>query len=291
MFSLLIGLALAGPPEGVDLEDTARWEDGVDAMLDGPAGCWEVVGRATWNHDFGRFYATRGDAAFVGKLVDGVWTDFAVQPMGEVRKEVRKRERTVYDAEQSFFPLLGRIEPRKRGSEDEDKKRKKSKKADEEGPSVEVSVAGDAGGETVAVNALRESLNDMSEQVEYSWAEWDDEAQAVVLERVVPLKRAGNTEARVRAVFPEGGAAPTRMTVTFPESFMTQSTPAARVQDAVVQLRGRVVDRQVFPSAEAFSVGIGVFGFRFHMAQTIRYTHVNVCASPPAVSEGVSPTE
>ena len=86
-------------------------------------------------------------------------------------------------------------------------------------------------------------------------------------------------------MFPEGQAAPTQMTVTFPESFLLKTTPAARVQEAVVQLRGREVSGKVFPRAEAFSLGIGVLGFRFHMAQTIRYTEVNPCAESSVVEQ------
>ncbi|MCO4746175.1 MAG: hypothetical protein KC912_15365 [Proteobacteria bacterium] len=280
MLLLLAGLALAGPPEGVDLEDTARWEKGVDAMLDGPSGCWEVVGRATWNHDFGRFYKTRGDAAFVGKLVDGVWTDFAVQPMGEVRKEREKVEKTVYDEDQMFFPLLGKVERREREQSDEDEG-KRSRRSNRRRSRDEDESASSDDGDRLARNALTESLNSLSEDVEYSWAKWDEETGHVVLERVVPLKGGGSSEARLSARFPDGGSVPTRMTVTFPESFMTNNTPAARVQDAVVQLRGRAVDGEVFPSAEAFSLGIGVLGFRFHMAQTIRYTDVHTCLRPP----------
>ena len=107
----LFAVALAGPPEGLDLDDPVPWEEASRQLFEGPPGCWEIVGKATWNHDGARWGVSRGSAAFAGRLVDGVWAnDLYIEPLGEiVREGPREVERRVYrDDAQPFLPLLGR---------------------------------------------------------------------------------------------------------------------------------------------------------------------------------------
>ena len=267
MIGWWLAAALAAPPDGVSLEDTERWEKGVDALLDGPAGCWEIVGRATWNYDFGAFYRSRGDAAFAGRLVDGVWKDFAVHPLGEVRREYRSQETRVFGRDVSFFPLMGQFE---RG-------RRRDREATEVTDAEGVDTA-----ESDARNALRESLDELTDSVDYSWASWDEVRQAVVLHRVAPMERANRLETKIDALFPDGGPIPSRIDVMFPERFTTRTRPPAGVYDARVTLKGTSVDGVAFPKAEAYSLDIGVVGFRFSMAQTIRYTDIVACGGSGA---------
>ena len=45
-WALLVAAALAAPPQGLDLEDIGHWAQRSDAILAGPAGCWELEGQA-----------------------------------------------------------------------------------------------------------------------------------------------------------------------------------------------------------------------------------------------------
>lgn len=268
--------ALAAAPEGVDLEDHAPWIAGSEALMDGPPGCWELVGQAAWSYDFGRLGEMRGNAIFAGRLVDGVWKGFHVEPLGEIVRMGRDRPSHQYVPEQRFTPLIGL---RYEGST--------SISAGESGVAVET----EQDDTTAPTNVLRELLADLGGDAEYTWAEWDDEREGVLLRRVVPLGGGASApEADVRTFFPGVGTQPTRVDVAFPERFMAgEGMARVRVQDARVQLRGRVVDGRVLPVAEAYSARIGVVGFDFGFAQTLQYTSAVACAvaeQPLAVPAG-----
>ena len=62
------------------------------------------------------------------------------------------------------------------------------------------------------------------------------------------------------------------------------------MHDAVVYLRGRPSGGEVFPRAESFSFGFGVFGFDFNGAQTIQYKSAVRCDLPPPVAP-IAPVE
>jgi len=252
----LVAAALAAPPPGVDLEDLDGWATAADRLLDGPPGCWEVVGRADWNHDGGQFGFTRGSAVFAGRLEEGVWSEFHVESLGEVFREGREEERHVYRDEQLFVPLMGRYE-------DDD---------DEGGEDT-------LEGGSAPVNVVRDLLSDLEGSAEYTWATWDEEAQGVVFTRVVPIgKRANAPEVTLDVFFPNGDVVPEHGDVKFPERFWIHDLPPVVVRDAQVQLRGQRWGEDVFPAAEAFSVELRALGFRFRAAQTIRYRSFVPCA-------------
>ena len=74
-----MALGWATVPDRVDVDNIEHWEAGMNRLLDGPEGCWELVGKASWEWDFGRFGSSRGDAAFIGRMRGGVWEGFHVE--------------------------------------------------------------------------------------------------------------------------------------------------------------------------------------------------------------------
>ncbi len=271
MIALLAGIAFAAIPAHVDLNDLDRWEEGAEQVLDGPAGCWEMVGRATWDWDSGRFGASRGDALFVGRLVDGVWQEFHLEPLGEV---VRGRgrsstEKRVYQIDEPrFAPLVGKLVGRRvkvAGSEPEpDEDKSDDESDDDRGPN----------------NLVRRALDDLGASVDTSWAQWDSERQGVTLFRSVPLNESKRPpEAEVKAFFPGGRDQAVSVDVVFPKRFYKGTFPRWRLDNAVVQVRGRPSGGEVFPTVESFSFEFGVFGFTFSGAQTIRYKSARRCGA------------
>jgi hypothetical protein len=244
-----------------NLEDLEHWTRGADALLDGPPGCWEVVGRATWAYDFGQFAENRGDAQFVGRLEDGVWTGFTILPLGEVGRLGKQPEKRTYPAEQRFLPLLGQVGE---GSVDAS--------TGETGITTTASEGSDP------QNVLREVLDELGGDTEVAWTEWDPRV-GVLLHRASPVGGGKNPpEAKTTVRFPVGSAVPDAMNVDFPESFHTRGLPRARIRDFEVRVRARVVDGHAFPSREAWRFKATVLGFSGSGAQTITYQHVNACA-------------
>lgn len=292
-FVLLGSLAAAGVPAGVDLEDLDRWEFDAERFLDGPTGCWEVVGVASWNWDAGRWGLSRGDAAFAAKLHDGVWGAFHLEPLGEVIRERRETtEQRIYGYEPRWAPLFGRIDgdlvvsnapsareelpidaaqrdPRaeakearqeERNAAREERQRERRDEPANEGPT----------------NVLREALDRISGSASItSWAQWDEEKQAVLLVRAVPIEGAG-AEAEQSVAFPDGGL-PASMDVLFPKTWYRGTLPRVRISDAQAHLRVRPSGGQLFPSTEAFSMEVGILGFTVKGAQTIRYKSIRPC--------------
>jgi hypothetical protein len=253
----LLAAALAAPPPGVDTEDIDVWAAAADQLLDGPAGCWEVVGRADWNHDGGRIGFTRGSAVFAGRMEEGVWSEYHIESLGEVYREFREDEQHTYRAEQLFVPLMGR-----------------HAEGDDEEEGGETAIEGGAG----PVNVLTDVLSELRGSAEYAWAAWDEDASAVVFTRVVPIgKRTNAPEVTMNVVFPEGEVVPERAEVVFPERFWINNVPPVVIRDARVELRGQRWGDTVFPAAEAFSAELRVLGFRLTSAQTIRYRSVRPC--------------
>lgn len=264
MLTLLTGLALAAMPAGIDLQDLSRWEGRSAALLDGPPGCWEVVGKASWNWDWGRWGSSRGDAAFAGRLEGGRWSEIHLAPLGEVVREGRRDEEVrVYAKEARFAPLLGRLT----GG------RITVASGDEE---VELDMEEQA----EASNVLRATLERISGPTETSWASWDDASGAVELHRAVPLGDAARApEAELTVRFPDGDPLPTALDIAFPEHFKAGSWPRRfTIRDAEVHLRGAVAGGRVFPASEAFRFEFGLLGFWGSGAQTIRYAQIRPCA-------------
>ena len=268
---LAAAVASATVPADVDLDDLDGWEASAEAILDGPAGCWEIVGQATWDWDVGRFGASRGDAVFAGRLEDGVWSAFHIESLGEVVRDRGKEAEEVhqYGDEPRFAPLVGNLN----GS------RVRVSSSDEAHPEEEASAAESS----APGNLLRNVLDDLGGEVDTSWTQWDDTASGVVLHRSMATGSGANApEARVEVFFPGGEALPVSLDVTFPERFYRGTFPRWRVEDAVVHVRGRASHGTVFPTSESFRFDFGVLGFQFHGAQTIVYKNATRCKVAPA---------
>jgi hypothetical protein len=267
MIALWAALALAAPPEGLDLGDVGRWEDASERLLNGPVGCWDVVGKASWSYDVGRFGTSRGDAAFVGRLDKGVWRDIHVQPAGELVRERKGSEDLLYSEELRFVPLLGRLHPALWGDEPDDSgRRKKNAEEELEAP----------------FNALVEFLDRVDSDVDYTYATWDEATASVRLQRTIPLGNGARApEAELEVRFPEGGVVPASMSVSFPDRVGVGTWPRrATVRDAQVEAVMTVVDGEAFPSAETYTAQVDVLGFSFSFAQTVSYTWAKACAAP-----------
>lgn len=267
--------ALAAPPDGVVLDRVEVWDAGARAALDGPPGCWEVVGRATWDYDAGRFGSSRGDSVFVGRLVDGVWVDVRIAPLGELTQTRAQEASLIFSTEPRFVPLLGQIGPSSfydpGGDEPDDdadrgSKRRGSKEEEPEGPE----------------NVIEQVFAELEGGAETVWASWREATRSVEVVRVVPLGRGAQAPvAEVRVRFPEGGTEPDRVDISFPPRFMVGDGPVrARVEGARVEATVRpLADGASFPAAEAYSFTASVLGLQFTGAQSVKYTNAVRCSS------------
>lgn len=258
---LLSALALSAPkPPSLDLDETAGWSAAAERLLDGPPGCYEVVGRATWAWDLGQFGFNRGDAVLVGRLHDGVWSGLKALSLGEVARERKAAATHTYPDELRVRPLLGRLE--RTGS------RRKSKGGDDEQT-----------GSLQAVNLLRAALDDVTGEAEAVWATWEPTADAVVLHRSMGVGEGKDDEAVVRARFPGGGLAPDALEITFPDKWKADAgMVTASVTRSKVQIRAEVVGGVAFPRSEAVQMTASALGFTFSGAQTIAYRSFVPCA-------------
>lgn len=246
MLLWLVSFALAAPPEGVMPDDAGTYEEHWEAIRNGPPGCWEVVGTASWRWDLGRFGASRGDAAFVARLEDGVWRDAVIRSLGEEVRERRSTPRTVFRHDElTFVPLVGRVLIPDRGE------------------------AGD--------NLLSAAFERLGDDVDYSFSEWDPGSQAVVLERIVPFGSGGADEVSMKVYFPRGGLLPGYLDVDFPERFKIPGQALGTVRGADARIRARTYAGMVFPQTETASLEVSVLGFRGSGAQTIEYSSYRPC--------------
>ena len=276
---MLIGLAIvayAALPDGVDLERTEVWDAGARAALYGPPWCWEVVGRATWDYDAGRFGSAKGDAVFVGRLVDGVWSDVHIEPLGEQVRERRQETELVFSSEPRLVPLLGQLddssfyeptgpESPADAAEADERKKKRSKPEEPQGPE----------------NVIEQVFSELHGGAETVWAAWREANQSVEVIRVVPLSKGQRPhEAEVRVRFPNGGTEPDRVDILFPPQFLVGDGPVrARVEGARVEATVRpLAGGASFPAAEAYSFSAHVFGFGFTGAHSIQYTSAVRCS-------------
>ena len=247
-------LLFAGVPEGLDLEEVTPWEERSGQLLAGPPGCWEIVGNASWNYDFSPFGTSKGDAVFVGRLDEGVWTDFHVEPLGEVRTRGKRGEpEEVFSMRRRFQPMLGRME--RPPAEDEEEERD-------------------------PLNALEASLEELGRDVEISWLTWDDEGGDLVLHREIPVGDAGKARAKVQTRFRGGASVPSHLAVRFDQPFMVGELPRrAKVTSAEVQLFARGFRGHAIPSKESARFTISVLGLSMGGAQSIAYRKASPCRS------------
>ncbi len=297
---LLAAAAAAAPPAGVDLDDLDHWEGQAERFLDGPAGCWEVVGRVAWHWDAGRWGGSRGSAVFASRMRDGVWGPFHVEPLGEVVRERRSGvESLLYAYEPRWAPLFGQVDgeirvsndPRDRpdlpveasdreasGREEGRRARRRSRGGSDEDPP----------GPT---NLLRRGLDRISgSRSVTSWTRWDEERGEVMLHRAFPIDGAAvGKEAEQTVRFPAGGP-PDAMDVAFPQ--WTQGTlPRVRVTRAEAHLRARPAGGALFPSASSFKLDFRVLGFPVSGAQSITYTSIRPCGAAERASGPLQPAD
>jgi hypothetical protein len=237
------------------IDDPAPWDHAADALIDGPAGCWEVVGRASWDHDFGRLGGTRGDAVFAGRLVDGVWGKMTIWPQGEIVDRKGEDSAEQFGEEPRFSPMIGRV----RGLAvrlDGDRDLSVTRSTDE---AIE------------AVNTVRDLMDSLTADVETVDAAWDADADGVKLTRLAESRGA---DVRTEVLFPGGGLVPARWDVTIDGPL---HKGLVKVSDFAVHLRGRVVGDQVLPDAEAVRLELHLAAFTVTARQTIVYTSVEEC--------------
>jgi hypothetical protein len=266
MIPWMLGLlAWGGPP--IDMADTTRWLDAPEALRDGPPGCWEVVGEARWNHDFGSWGATRGTSVFVAEWRDGVWGELSMAPAAEVVRGPREgEERPLHYAPEAvrFVPLVGRVRGLSVGL-DEDRALMVRRSLDTR---IE------------PVNTLTDVL-EKTGSVSASWARWED--GAVVVREAGD--RGGNDAVVVRTVFPGGLVPATQVLVALDGSYRHDLLGLVRVTQLDVELRGRLVrDGLVLPTSERMQVELKLLGRTVRAAQTIRYRRVAPCVENPGVA-------
>jgi hypothetical protein len=252
--------AYGAPPPGLDFDAGEPWEARGEALLDGPPGCWELVGDASWNHDFGRWGATRGDAVFSGRMVDGVWGEIRVYPRGEVTS-AQSDGLPVYEAAARFTPVSGQVRGLAIGL-DGDRELQVKRSGD---PRVD------------PVNTVRDILGKLTQDVETWWVAWDEERQgATLLRQTVAGRRDAEVENQV--FFPGGGLDPVEYDLDLVGTYGHTSLIPARVDDLHVRLRARAVDGVVVPTAEALRFRVTVAGIGMSVSQTLAYRSVTRCA-------------
>lgn len=265
----VMALGWASVPDRVDVDNLEHWETGMNRLLDGPDGCWELVGKASWRWDFGRFGSSRGDAAFIGRIRSGEWEGFHVQSMGEDQRSSGRQGKTqrIYEDELRFAPMFGKLS-----------RATVTATSDSDGSEVEV----ETDAQRTPGNILRAVLDELGTNVEWSYAQWDNLDQVVRYTRTVPLgKGARAQETDILVTFPEGGPLPNELEVVFPDAFKRGTVPRITIENAKVELRGRPYGSDVLPVAETVRFDVGVLGFNFSAGQTIEYVRATPCAASP----------
>lgn len=244
----LMTLAAAAP---VSMDEADALDARALALLEGPPGCWEIVGKAGWDWTFSRFGALAGDAVFAGRMEDGVWKSFALFPNGETVQRRKESDVTRFTAEERFRPLIGDL-------------------------STGRVATGTVDSDEPPVNALDDFFAELSENV------WTSEvvpgkARSVVVRRNVAMD--GGGQAVLEATFPDRDGPATAIELVVPDSFRVKDAPlGTRVAPgATAQLRGRVQDGVLVPTAERFAFTVKWMGLTFAGAQRIDYTQVVRC--------------
>ena len=254
MWMLWTALAV-DPPAELDLDNVDPYMDNSDKLLEGPTGCWELVGSVSWSWEFGRFGSTKGDAVMVGRFEDGKWTSIRGLPKGEQIRRGKEIAKTVYNADNRFVPLIGKIEY-----------------SAEEIAEVEAG----APSESQTVNLLEEMVEELTTEVSSSYLKWDDGPGQLVLVTEHDLEKSKG-EAQTLVRFAADSTLPIQLDIVGPESFPVRRIPPIRLDNVRVRLRGTPHGQTVVPTYETFSFEARVLGIRGHGKQTIDYVQASRC--------------
>ncbi len=242
----------AASPARVDARDATPWLDAWSTLLDGPAGCWEVLGEMSWSYRFGRFEQRQGDATFLAILDGGDWRDAEIRSLGEELSRPGRITVLHYPHGQlRLLPLFGRM-PRPEG----------------DGNDVDL-----------RANVLSTVLGELTDGAATAYATWDDARGAVILHRELAL--AGGGSATVDVTFPDGGSLPTALDLTFPEAFRVPQRRIIKVTSASARLRATADGDDLFPTAETMRFTVSALGITGEAAHTIRYTTFRKCGASP----------
>ena len=262
MIILLAALARAEAPPGLDLEDAHPYEAAASAILAGPPGCWEIVGRAAWDYNLGKTGGNRGTAAFAGRLDQGTWTGFRVEPLGEISHDLRSNTDRQFVAVQRFSPLVGKhphIGYRISLSS---------------GVGAKIEASPDAGAKQQ--NVLDTVLAELTGPVETTWLSWDDDRHGVVLHRSMDIQSGGAVDETL--FFPGQGTVPVALDVDFPDPFPMPGGGPMKVLGASVHVRSRDVGGVPMPAAETYRFRARILTFEATFSQTIQYLSALPCS-------------
>lgn len=283
MMWMLLGMALAGePPEGLDLEDVALWEERAFALTAGPAGCWNFEGEFEGRLALylpGSFFSPaqtrerniRG--SFSSTLEDGVWQRFVYTIEPDADEEDS-------DDSISLRPLMGQLpsgvlqnaaEVADAEATSDDPSPAAEQTADEE----------ETPDEDDALNILQASVDSWwNSTISTSYMRWDRQQNGAVLVREVPTSDRRNAEVvTLSAFFPEGGPHATRIDSVLPERLVLGDGPIrVTVRNGQLHLQGRVVSGWLLPTTEHWGAVFGALGYTVGYEQRIAYTSAQPCS-------------
>lgn len=281
MWILLVPLALAAPPQGVDLEDLATWGARSDTLLEGPPGCWEIEGEARVRvvvFTSGGFLGkperveTTKAGPWSGRLEDGLWTRLEHQLVTtEVTGKLSVEEIPVH-------PMVGRVAlegdgPSPAGDDDED------------GHGGTVSVGMSNEGLVVAAQAWTRAANLVDELIDavdpdtvLVYASWSEALAAVQVVQTMPLgRRSSAGEVTVRSTHPTDGG-PERLDMDFPARIrMGEGAVKVTLMEPQLHLVSVPSAHGPLPARESLSTILGVLGFTLGFEQELAYHQATPC--------------
>lgn len=270
LVSVSLGLtqAHAAPPSYELLDDHDRWEAGQNALIDGPAGCWDLTGEAsqvvTFHQPPDFFSAARSqqfpvDSVVTGRLVDGSW-------QGEVVRKTKPGQDLEVDLDIEIYPLFGSLPAQRDDS-------------NEFSISLNDGQAQVGGSIGTSANLLREAIDVRSGSAETSYARWDSDENAVFFDRQIPVSKDDDRPIELAVRFPEAGKTADRIDALWPKKIKVGQWPVrVTIRDAQMHLVGHEVNGQVFPWAESVSFVAGVLGYTVGYAQQVTWKSATPCA-------------
>ena len=280
LFLLFVLAVVAAPPPGLDLDDLGGWSARADALLDGPAGCFEIEGQAsvrvavfTPGGVMGKPQRVESTLAgpFTGRLEDGLWTrlDHQLVPVdGTGKLEI---------AEVPVHPMVGRV-----SHEGEQPEEGQEEKEGEHG-SVSVGMTGEgvvvgAQAWSQAANLVDEIIDAVDPDTVLVWASWDEDRQGVQVVQTMPLgRRAAAGEVTVRSLHPLDGG-PERLDMELPNRIRMGDWPArVTLLEPQLHLVSLPTPHGPMPARESLSTILGVMGFTLGYEQDLAYHLATPC--------------